>query len=291
MRLGERRPRIFLRLLEPQRNPPLLLVDLEHLDVDFLRRRDDLARVNVLLGPAHLGDVDQALDPRLQFDEGAIFGDVGDPAAEHAADRIFRRRALPRIALELLHAERDALGFAVDADDLHLHRVADVEHLGRVIDALVGNVGDVEQAVDAAQVDECAVIGDVLDHALDHLALGERLDEPAALLGAGFLEDRAARHDDIAAAAVHLQNHERLRQVHQRTDVAHRADVDLLTGKEGDGAAEIDGEAALDAAEDHALDAVAGREFAFRACPTRLRGARGRATASLRRAEFSTRST
>ena len=90
---------------------------------------------------------------------------------------------------------------------------------------------------------------------------------PAALLGAGFLEDRAARHDDIAAAAVHLEHLERLRQVHQRLDVADRADVDLAAGKEGDGAAEVDGEAALDPAEDHALDAVAGFEFLFELVP------------------------
>ena len=146
---------------------------------------------------------------------------------ERAADRILGGGAFPRIALELLHAEADALRLAVDADDLHLHRVADVDHFGRVVDALVADVGDVEQAVDAAEVDERAVIGDVLDHAVDHLALGEALDQAAALLGAGLFEDRAARHDDVAAAAVHLQDLERLRHVHQRADVAHRADVDL----------------------------------------------------------------
>jgi hypothetical protein len=41
--------------------------------------------------------------------------------------------------------------------------------------------------------------------------------------------------------------------VHQRAHVADRADVDLRTGQEGHGAAEIDGEAALDAAEDDAV--------------------------------------
>ena len=77
----------------------------------------------------------------------------------------------------------------------------------------------------------------------------------------------AARDDDIAAAAVHLQDLEGLRHVHQRADVADRADVDLAAGQEGDGAAEIDGEAALDAAEDHALDAVAGGEFVLELVP------------------------
>jgi hypothetical protein len=32
-----------------------------------------------------------------------------------------------------------------------------------VVDALVADVGDVQQAVDAAQIDERTVVGDVLD--------------------------------------------------------------------------------------------------------------------------------
>src|SRR4029079_12280728 len=136
--LGKGRPRILLRLLEAERNPPLLFVDLEHLHVDFLAGRNDLARVHVLLGPAHLRDVDQALDARLEFNERTVFGNVGHSAAEHALDRVLGGRALPGIAFQLLHAEADALRIAVDADNLDLHRVANVEHLGRVVDALVG---------------------------------------------------------------------------------------------------------------------------------------------------------
>ena len=85
-------------------------------------------------------------------------------------------------------------------------------------------------------------------------------DELGALLGAALLEDGAARHDDVAAAAVHLEDLERLRHVHQRADVAHRADVDLAARQEGHGAVEVDGEAALDLVEDHALDALVGLE-------------------------------
>src|SRR5256885_1916615 len=45
------------------------------------------------------------------------------------------------------------------------------------------------------------------------------------------------------------------RRADQRRHVTHRTDVDLAAGQEGDGAAEIDGEPALHAAEDHAGDA------------------------------------
>ena len=49
-------------------------------------------------------------------------------------------------------------------------------HLGRVPDAAPRHVGDVQQAVDAAEVDEGAVVGDVLDGALEDDALLEHLE-------------------------------------------------------------------------------------------------------------------
>ena len=144
-------PGIVLGLLEAERDAALLGVDLEDLHLDLLAGGDDLAGMDVLLGPAHLGDVDQALDARLQLHEGAVVGDVGDRALEAGADRILGLDAGPRIGLQLLHAEADALRLRVDAHDLHLDGVADVDDLARMIDAAPGHVGDVQQAVDAAR--------------------------------------------------------------------------------------------------------------------------------------------
>ncbi len=173
---------------------------------------------------------------------------------KRAADGILGLDAGPRIGLQLLHAETDALRLGVDAHDLHLDRVADVDDLARVVDALPGHVGDVQEAVDAAEIDEGAVVGDVLDEALDHLALGQLGHDLGALLGARRLQDLAARDDDVAAAAVHLQDLEGLRRVHQRAHVAHGPHVDLAAGQERHRAVEVDREAALDLVEDDALD-------------------------------------
>src|SRR4029077_16076540 len=116
-----------------------------------------------------------------------------------------------------------------------------------------GDIGDVQEAVDAAEINERTVIGDVLDHAVDDLTFFEVLPQFLALLGAGLFENRAARHHDVAAAAIHLENLERLRIVHQRCNVADRADIDLRARQEGDRAVEIDSEAALDLIEDDAV--------------------------------------
>src|SRR3546814_4158867 len=76
----------------------------------------------------------------------------------------------------------------------------------RVIDPLVAKIRDVQQAINAAQVNKGAIIGDVLDHALDNLAFMQGLDKAAALLGAGFFQDGPARNHDVATAAIHFED-------------------------------------------------------------------------------------
>ena len=53
------------------------------------------------------------------------------------------------------------------------------DHFGRMLDALPRHVGDVQQAVDAAQVEERAVVGQVLDHALDDRAFLQVVEQLA----------------------------------------------------------------------------------------------------------------
>src|SRR5262249_59045859 len=123
-------------------------------------------------GTAHLATVSHACRDGFAPHEGSIVGDVGHRALKARTDRILGLDARPRVRLQLLHAEADALRLGVDAHDLHFDRIADVDDLAWVVDAAPGHVGDVEQAVDATQIDEGAIVGDILDHAVDHLALG-----------------------------------------------------------------------------------------------------------------------
>src|SRR5271165_4202139 len=143
------------------------------------------------------------------------------------------------------------MGLVVDLDDANLDLLADRQHLARMIDAPPGDVGDVQEAVDAAEIHERAVVREVLDRSVDDLAFRQIGDDLVALLGPALLENGAARDDDVATAAIHLEDLERLGHVHQRSDVAHRADVDLAPRQEGDRPVEVDGEAALDLVEDH----------------------------------------
>src|SRR2546427_21193 len=179
--LRQRHPWILLGLLHAEGDLFLRFVPLEDDRLDRLPDGDDLGGVPDVAGPAHFGDVHQALDPGLELDERAVVGDRDDLALHTRADGVFRRHVLPRIGLQLLQAEADALALPVDVEHLDLDLLADVHQLGGMGDAAVAHVGDVEQAVHAAQVDERAEVGDVLHDAFADLTDLQLLHQDVAL--------------------------------------------------------------------------------------------------------------
>jgi len=127
----------------------------------------------------------------------------------------------------------------------------------------------VQKAINARrEFNECAIFGDVLDNAFAFIALIQFLDDFLTLFGAIFFKDGAARNDDVAAAFVHLQNAEGLRDVHQRAGIAHWADIHLAAWQERNSPAEIDGEAAFDAIENFAIDTLVLFERSFETIPS-----------------------
>ena len=115
----------------------------------------------------------------------------------------------------------------VDVEDHDLDLLADFQHFLRVRDATPGHIGDMEESVHAAEVDERAEIGDVLDFALTELADLHFLQELSAHILAGFFEEFAAGNDDVVAFLVDLEDLEIVFLVDEVVDVLDGADVDL----------------------------------------------------------------
>src|SRR5579885_3429510 len=112
-------------------------------------------------GPGHLADVNQALDARFEFYEGAVIGDV-DHAADHpAVHRIALRHGLPGVRRQLFQPQGDALLLPVEFQHLDGHFVAHVDDFRGMTNAAEGHVGDMQQTVDAAQVHEYGAFVDL----------------------------------------------------------------------------------------------------------------------------------
>ena len=262
-------PRILLRLLHAERDLLLVRIDLEHHRLDRLADADELRRMTDVARPAHLADVHEAFDARLELDERAVVRDADDLARDARADRILLGDVLPRVALELLEAEARCARAPVDVEHLDLELRADLHELGRMRDAAPRHVGDVEQAVDAAEIDECTEVGDVLDDALPHLILLELLHQLLALARPLVLEDHATRDDDVAAALVQLDDLELELLAEQLVDVRDATERDLRTREERVDAHEVDDHATLDLLDERAFDRLIVLVGEADAAPTR----------------------
>src|SRR5262249_21105438 len=67
-------PRIAERLLETERDAAIGLIDAEYHDIDLVAGLHHVRRLAHLLGPRHLGEVDESLDAALDLDERAEIG-------------------------------------------------------------------------------------------------------------------------------------------------------------------------------------------------------------------------
>src|SRR5262249_34784928 len=151
-----------------------------------------------------------------------------------------------------LHAERDALALRVVLEHDDLHAVPDVQHLRRVPNAAPRHVGHVEEAVDAAEVDERTVVGNVLDGPLEDDALLEHLKRLRLERGAFALQDGASRDDDVAAGAVELEDREAPALADVAVEVPRRPEIRVRAGEERRDA-DVDLQATLHLPDDRAL--------------------------------------
>ncbi len=153
-----------------------------------------------------------------------------------------------------LQAQADARTLAVELEDAHVDLVADLDDFRRMLDALPRHVRDVQQAVDAAEVHERTVVGEVLDGTLDDRAFLQVVHERAALCGELLLHHRATRNDNVIAFLVELDDLELEWLVFEIGRVAHRAHIDERARQERADILDLDREATLHATGDDAGD-------------------------------------
>ncbi len=221
-------PRIGLGLLEAERDPLALAVDVEHLHLDGLPDLEHL-RGMVDVRPGELRDVDQPVHP-VEIDERAEVDDVRDGALDDVArvepieDRLTHLLAL--VLEDGAAREDDVVARAVELDDLAPELLA--EELVEVLHPSDVDERRRKEAADAEIEDQAAL--DDLDHpAVDRLsALGCCLDRLP-----GELEARALLREEQAPLRVLLRHHQRVDLVADRHLVGR---IDVPADRElGDG--------------------------------------------------------
>src|SRR5271166_197506 len=245
---------VLVGLLERQRDTATLQVDVDDLDHRVVADGDHLVgHLHVTLG--QLGDVHQALDALLDADERTERHQFGDLAGHDLADRVGAGEVPPRVFLSRLERQRNPLAVHVDVEHLDGNLVADLNHLGGVVDVLPRQLGDVHQTVDATEIDERAEVDDRGHHTLADGALLQLVEELAADLGLGLLEPGAAGQHHVVAVLVQLDDlgFDLLADV--RLQIADASHLDQRGGQEA-AQPDVEDQAALDDLDDGALDGL-----------------------------------
>ena len=161
-------PGILLKLLEPESDSLAVLVDIENDSPYGITLLNDLIRMDDLLGPGHVRDMQQAIDSIFEFDKGSVVGQIPDNTLDNCSNREFFSDEIPGVLLDLLHAERDLLFLLLDLKDNHLCLIANRDNLVGMVDSLgPGHLGDMYETLDSRlKLDEGAVGEHVDDSSL-----------------------------------------------------------------------------------------------------------------------------
>src|SRR5690606_24984997 len=141
------------------------------------------------------------------------------------------------------------LAVEVDLEDLDGDLLSDLHNLAGVLDVLPAELGDVHEAVDAAEVDERTEVDDRRHDALANLALGEVVEEGGAALRLGLLEQGATRQHHVVAVLVEFEDLGLDLLPEVRGQVANAAQLDERRGEEP-AKADVNDESTLDDLDD-----------------------------------------
>src|SRR5690606_8376750 len=168
-------PRIQ-RAAQAQAHAAALRIDADDAQDELLALRHDLLRMlDALVG--QLGHVDQALDAILDASERTEVGELRDRALDQLPNLVGARNAAPRLRAGALDRQGNLALVGVDAEDVNVHFLANLEQFAWVADTAPAQLGEVNESVSAPNVDEGAEVADRGDATRADLALLELLDE------------------------------------------------------------------------------------------------------------------
>ena len=198
--------------------------------------------------------MDQAVDAGNDFGKGAEGHELDDLDVGNVAHVEAAHELVPGVHLRGLVAQGDLSLLGIEGNDVDLDLIADLHDLGRALDAAPAQLGNMDHAVHAADIDERAVRGQGLDNALILLAdldLGPDLLHGSA---AKLSVDRTDGADDSAAGAVDLGDLHLDSLALEGGQLASAGNAGLGSGDKDADALDVGNNAALVFLGDDALD-------------------------------------
>src|ERR1022692_3814699 len=250
----QRIPGIRCQLPHAERNAALARIYIQHNTFHLIAHINQLGGMLHAFRPRHFADVHQAFDALLQFDERAVIGHADHAPRDVRSHGIAVLGVEPRIGCQLLEAERNALLLFVVLEYFHLNLIANVHQVVRVREPSPRHIGDVQQAVQSAEIHESAILGEILHHSGEDGAFFQMFQSLAAFLVLLAFEQFLARDHDVAALLVDLDDGNFHGLALHTVEIADGPQVHLRAGQKRPCAQDIHRKAALGALNHGSLD-------------------------------------
>ena len=150
--------------------------------------------------------MDEAVDRALKRNKRAKRNDADNLALYDRANRILVTGKHPGLGLKLLVAEGNALFLDIHIQNDHFDLLTDGEHIRRMLHAAPSGVRHMDEAVDTADVNKRAEVGDSAHNTVD-LAANDELFPLGMLLGCLFgNQNLLLGSDDALSLTIYFQN-------------------------------------------------------------------------------------
>ena len=118
-----------------------------------------------------------------------------------------------------------------------------------MVDSAPAHIGDVKQAIQTIEVNECSEISDILHRAFTNISRRHFSQQFGTFFGPFLFDELPARKDDILALLIDLDDLVFVSAAHVRGQTLGRSDVNLRSGQES-----LDPDIDQQATLDHSLD-------------------------------------
>jgi len=244
-------PRVVFALLQTQGDTTTFFVDIQNHNFHYVANVNNFGRVDVFVGPIHFGNVNQAFNAFFDFNEAAVVGQVGHATGQFGTFRITLSDSYPRIFAQLFQAQRYTSTLAVELQHFNSDFVANVYDFARVLNAFPRHVGDVQQAVNAAQINECAVVSEVLNDTFDFHAFLQVFQQLIAFCAVFGFDNGTTGNNNVVTLLVKLDDFELKLFAFQVQGVANRTNVNQGTRQERANTIQLNSEATFNFAVDN----------------------------------------
>ena len=201
-------PWVGATLLHTKGNSTTLRVHIQHHNFYFVADMADFSGVDVFVSPVHFGKVNKTFNTFFEFNKGTVICKVCDLTENTGSHRIAADQIQPWIITQLLQTKGNTTAFLVKLEYPCFNFIADIQHFRWVLDSLPCKIGDMQQSVQTAQINECTVICKVLDDTFNHLTFFQGIKQFFSFFRKFIFNNGSARNNDVVFRLVQFDDFE-----------------------------------------------------------------------------------